>query len=48
MKPITLVSVVVIGIGLYLTYTKDSSFQSVDMGSLMIGGGAGALIASMI
>ena len=48
MKPLTLISVALIGVGLYLAYNKDSSFQSVDMGSLLIGGGVGSLVGSML
>jgi lipoprotein signal peptidase len=47
-KPLTLVSVALIGIGLYLAYTKDASFQSIDMGSLLIGGGIGSVVGSML
>lgn len=48
MKTMTIVSVIIIAAGLYIEYQKDSSFASIDTGSLLIGGGMGLVIGSMI
>jgi hypothetical protein len=48
MKTITIVSLLVLGVGIYLEYQKDSSFASVDTGSILIGTGAGMILGSMI
>lgn len=48
MKTITIVSILVLAVGVYLEYQKDSSFASVDTGSLLIGGGAGMVLGSML
>jgi hypothetical protein len=47
-KTATIIALAVLAIGVYLEYTKDSSFGSIDMGSILIGGGAGALIAELV
>lgn len=48
MKGTALVALALIGIGLYIEYQKDSSFASVDSGSLLMGGGVGFLIGCYI
>lgn len=44
MKTGTIIALVVIAVGGYLEYQKDSSFASVDSGSLVMGAGVGLLI----
>lgn len=48
MKTITIIAVLALGIGLYLEYQKDSSFTSIDTGSILMGGGVGLLAASLL
>jgi len=48
MKTMTIAATVVILVGLYIEYQKDSSFASVDAGSLIVGGGVGLLLGGMI
>ena len=48
MKTMTIACLVVIAVGIYVEYQKDSSFASLDTGSLLIGAGAGALIGGML
>ena len=48
MRTFTILSVVVIAVGIYLEYQKDSSFASTDTGSLAIGSGVGMLLGSML
>lgn len=47
MKTMTIVCIGVLLAGVYVSYQKDSSFGSLDTGSLLIGAGAGALIGGM-
>lgn len=44
MKAGTMIAIAVILAGVYIEYNKDSSFASIDTGSLLIAGGAGFLI----
>jgi hypothetical protein len=48
MKPVTIVAVALLAVGIYLEYNKDSSFASVGPGSIGIGAGIGLLIGSML
>lgn len=48
MKTMTIVGVVVLLAGVYMAYQKDSSFGSVDTGSLLIGGGVGVIVGHML
>lgn len=48
MRPMTIAAAVIILVGVYIEYQKDSSFASVDAGSLIVGGGLGLLIGEMI
>jgi hypothetical protein len=49
MKGMTIFAIAIIGIGIYMAYTKDSSFTtSLDFGPLAIGAGAGILLAEMV
>jgi hypothetical protein len=48
MKTITIAAVVIILVGAYMEYQKDSSFASVDSGSLIMGGGIGLLVGGML
>jgi hypothetical protein len=41
-------AVLALGIGLYLEYQKDSSFTSIDTGSILIGGGVALFAAAML
>jgi hypothetical protein len=47
MKTGTIVAAVVLLVGVYIEYQKDSSFASVDAGSLIIGAGAGMLVGHL-
>lgn len=46
MKAMHWVAGLILIAGLYVEYQKDSSFASLDTGSMLIGAGAGALLAS--
>lgn len=48
MKALTIVSLLIVAAGIYIEYSKDSSFASVDAGSLLIGGGVGVMVGSML
>jgi hypothetical protein len=48
MKTMTIVSILILGVGVWLEYQKDSSFASVDSGSLIIGAGAGMLLGHLV
>jgi hypothetical protein len=48
MKPMLLIGTLVLIAGLWMEYQKDSSFASVDSGSLFIGGGLGLLTGHML
>lgn len=48
MKTITIVSLLVLAVGIYLEYQKDSSFASVDTGSILMGTGAGMVLGNML
>jgi hypothetical protein len=48
MKPVTIIAVALLAVGIYLEYNKDSSFASVGPGSIGIGAGIGLLIGSML
>jgi hypothetical protein len=48
MKTMTIVSLLILGVGVWLEYQKDSSFASVDSGSLIIGAGAGMLLGHLV
>ena len=48
MQTITWVAVGILVIGAWMEYQKDSSFASVDAGSLVIGVGGGLLIGHLL
>lgn len=48
MKTATIVAAIVLAVGIYIEYQKDSSFASVDAGSLVMGVGAGLLAGHLI
>jgi hypothetical protein len=48
MKTMTIVSLLILAVGVYLEYQKDSSFASVDTGSILIGTGAGLMLGNML
>lgn len=48
MKTVTIIGFVALLVGAYIEYQKDSSFASVDAGSLIIGSGVGILIGHML
>jgi hypothetical protein len=48
MKPMLIVASLILVAGLYMEYQKDSSFASVDTGSLVIGVGVGTLVCHFI
>jgi lipoprotein signal peptidase len=48
MKPLTITALVILAVGVYIEYQKDSSFASVDAGSLIAGGALGLLVGGMI
>jgi hypothetical protein len=47
-KTVTWVAAIVLVAGLWIEYQKDSSFASVDAGSLVIGIGAGMFVGGML
>lgn len=48
MKPVTIAAVIILAVGVYLEYQKDSSFASIGPGAVGIGAGIGLLIGSML
>ena len=48
MKPVLIVSLLVLAAGIYVEYQKDSSFSSTDVGSLMIGTGIGVFMGTIV
>jgi hypothetical protein len=48
LKPIWLYVIGTAVIGLYVEYNKDSSFQSIDIGSILIGTSLGGVIGHYI
>lgn len=48
MKTATVVAVIILAVGAYLEYQKDSSFASLDTGSLVMGVGGGLLIGHLL
>lgn len=42
------VGLAVLAIGAYMAYQKDSSFTSVDTGSILMGAGAGILVGHIL
>lgn len=48
MRPLTITALIILAVGVYIEYQKDSSFSSVDAGSLIIGGSVGLLVGGMI
>ena len=48
MRTMTIVAVIVLAVGTYIEYQKDSSFASVDSGSLIIGTGVGMLLGHLL
>jgi len=48
MKGVTITAIVILAVGIYIEYQKDSSFASIDAGSLIVGGAVGLMIGNMI
>lgn len=48
MKTATIIALVIVAVGGYLEYQKDSSFASVDSGSLVMGAGVGILVGTLL
>jgi hypothetical protein len=48
MKTVTWVAIAILLVGAYMEYQKDSSFASVDSGSLIMGVGGGLLIGHLL
>lgn len=48
MRGITVAALAILAVGLYIEYQKDSSFASVDAGSLIVGGAVGLMVGGMI
>jgi len=48
MKPLTITALIILAVGVYIEYQKDSSFASVDAGSLLMGGSLGLLVGGML
>jgi hypothetical protein len=48
MKTATVIALVVIAVGAYIEYQKDSSFASTDSGSLVMGAGVGLLVGNLL
>jgi hypothetical protein len=46
MKAVTIVAMLVVAAGIWIEYQKDSSFASIDSGSLLIGAGSAVAISS--
>jgi hypothetical protein len=46
MKGVYIIGGLILAAGAYIEYQKDSSFASVDAGSMLIGGGLGFIVGS--